>query len=431
MTNSPCYKENKKITVKGLMLHSVGCAQPSAEVFIKRWNVPTNTKKCIHAFIDANTGVVYQTLPWNINGWHAGGSANNTHIGVEMCEPDCIEYIPGSSNFKILKRGRARTMARRTYMSAVTLFAQLCEEFGLDPLRDIVSHSEGHAKGIASGHRDPEHLWKQLGLSYTMNGFRKDVAKHMKIVSKAAYTDDHKAWKFFKSKNLNDFAVAGIMGNLANESGIRSNNLQNSYERPLGMNDDQYTKAVDSGRYSKEQFVRDKAGYGLAQWTFWSRKQNLYEYLIENKKVSIGDFDGQLEFLWIELSSKPEIMNVLRTAKSVKEASDVMLLKFERPANQTEANCINRANSSQRYYDTYSNVQNGVSAPKTPFRVYVPVDNLNIRKGPGINYEKIGQSTGVGTFTIVDISTGSGATNGWGKLKSGLGWISLDYCSIK
>ena len=84
MTKNPCYTAGRKITVKGLMLHSVGCPQPNAQVFIQNWNRTDYKSACVHGFIDGNTGVVYQTLPWNHRGWHGGGSSNNTHIGVEM-----------------------------------------------------------------------------------------------------------------------------------------------------------------------------------------------------------------------------------------------------------------------------------------------------------------------------------------------------------
>nr|WP_330361131.1 SH3 domain-containing protein [Blautia hydrogenotrophica] len=53
---------------------------------------------------------------------------------------------------------------------------------------------------------------------------------------------------------------------------------------------------------------------------------------------------------------------------------------------------------------------------------------MNIRKGPGTNYAKIGKYTGKGVFTITEVKSGTGSTAGWGKLKSGSGWISLDYC---
>lgn len=180
LTQNPCYTAGKKITVKGLMLHSIGCPQPNASVFVTNWNKASFKDACVHAFIDGNTGDTYQTLPWNHRGWHGGGSSNNTHIGVEMCEPSCIKYTGGAS-FTCSNLESARATAKRTYESAVELFAFLCEKYNLNPLADgvIISHSEGCKRGIASNHSDPEHLWKGLGLSYTMNQFRKDVQNAM------------------------------------------------------------------------------------------------------------------------------------------------------------------------------------------------------------------------------------------------------------
>lgn len=184
LTKNPCYTAGRKIEVKGLMLHSVGCSQPSALAFIKNWNSPSFDRACVHGFIDGNDGTVYQTLPWNHRGWHCGssinGSANNTHIGVEMCEPACITYT-GGATFKCSDVATAKAVAKRTYEAAVELFAMLCDKYGLNPLADgvIISHKEGYARGIASNHGDPEHLWSQLGMGYTMDTFRKAVKKKM------------------------------------------------------------------------------------------------------------------------------------------------------------------------------------------------------------------------------------------------------------
>jgi hypothetical protein len=175
LTQNDCYKAGRKITVKGLMLHSVGCSQPKASVFINQWN-KSGIEKCVHGFIDGNTGDVHQTLPWNHRGWHGGGSCNNTHIGVEMCEPSTIKYTGGAS-FTDLNPTKTKETVLRTYNAAVELFAFLCEEFHLNPLTDIISHSEGFRKGIASNHSDPEHLWKFYGLS--MNSFREAVETRM------------------------------------------------------------------------------------------------------------------------------------------------------------------------------------------------------------------------------------------------------------
>ena len=179
LTKNPCYKAGKTITVKGLMLHSVGCSQPSAMAFIKNWNTES-ANVCVHGFIDGNTGEVFQTLPWNRRGWHCGSTANGTHIGIEMCEPDCIKYTRGA-NFTCSDLSKAKAIVERTYKSAVELFAHLCEEYNLNPLSKgvILSHSEGYIKGVASNHADPEHLWKGLKLPYTMDGFRKDVKAAM------------------------------------------------------------------------------------------------------------------------------------------------------------------------------------------------------------------------------------------------------------
>lgn len=178
LKNNPCYTAGRKITVKGLMLHSVGCPQPKASVFVNNWNKSSYDRACVHAFVDALTGDVYQCLPWNHRGWHGGGSSNNTHIGVEMCEPACIKYT-GGSTFTCSDLATAKACVKRTYESSVELFAYLCKQYGLNPLTDICSHKEGYRKGIASNHGDPEHLWNGLGMGYTMDTFRQAVKAKM------------------------------------------------------------------------------------------------------------------------------------------------------------------------------------------------------------------------------------------------------------
>lgn len=189
LTNNPCYKANinrqdsryttfQQRGALGLMLHSVGCAQPDATKFISAWNKASYTNSCVHGVIDANTGIAYQTLPWWFRGWHGGGTSNNTHVGVEMCESGYIKYV-SSTKFVVLDPDKAKADCKRTYDSAVSLFTHLCIVFGLNPMTDIVSHKEGYAQGIASNHGDPEHYWSGLGIGYTMDGFRSDVKRTM------------------------------------------------------------------------------------------------------------------------------------------------------------------------------------------------------------------------------------------------------------
>ncbi len=424
LTKNPCFIQGKKITVKGLMLHSVGCSQPSASVFIKNWNSGSFNRACVHGFIDGNDGTVYQTLPWDYRGWHAGGSANNTHIGVEMCEPAEIKYTSGA-NFTVIDKSKAQASAKMTYTAAVELFAELCKQYNLNPTADgvIISHSEGHKRGVASGHADPEHLWRGLGLPYTMDSFREDVKKAMSTNETLipGKMSEEEIFAFFKAQGMTAYGVAGLMGNLYAESGLKATNLQNSYEKKLGMDDFTYTVAVDTSAYGN--FIQDSAGYGLAQWTYWSRKQALFDYAIK-KKVSIGDCRMQCEFLMEELNTKyRSVLEVLKKATSIKQASDVVLLQFERPKDQSEEVKRRRAAFSQMFYDKYAEATPDIATVGIPYKVRVDITDLNIRKGPGTNFDRTGKYTGKGVFTIVE------EKDGWGKLKSGAGWICLAYTS--
>ena len=158
-------------------------------------------------------------------------------------------------------------------------------------------------------------------------------------------------WAFFRDKGLNDFAIAGLMGNLHAESALNPRNLQNSYEKKLNMSDAEYTAAVDAGTYGN--FVRDSAGYGLAQWTYWSRKQAMYDF-IKQSGASIGDLQAQLDFLYRELCGYSGVMNALKSAVSVRAASDAVLTGYEKPADMGESVKTRRAEYGQRYFDRFA-----------------------------------------------------------------------------
>lgn len=173
VTQNPLYQQYTRIKVRKLVLHSVGCPQPSAAVFARQWQT---ARYFAHAVLQAD-GTVYQVAPWDCRLMHVG-AANAYSIGVEMTEPDCIRYTCGAT-FVCSDRARAVAQVTGTYNTAVALFAQLCTQFGLDPNKDIISHAEASAMGIGTDHADPEHLWRQLGMGYTMDGFRADVAAKM------------------------------------------------------------------------------------------------------------------------------------------------------------------------------------------------------------------------------------------------------------
>lgn len=166
-------------------------------------------------------------------------------------------------------------------------------------------------------------------------------------------TNAQRIWNFCIAKGLTPYGVAGLMGNIDAESALISINLQDSCQGRLKCNDETYVALVDSGVYTKEQFVYDHAGFGLCQWTYWTRKKALYEYAKSTGR-SIGDLEMQLEYLFIELQkSFSKVLNVLKTATSVMEASDIVLMEFECPHN-AESHKIKRASFGQKYYTLFA-----------------------------------------------------------------------------
>lgn len=172
-----------------------------------------------------------------------------------------------------------------------------------------------------------------------------------------------KIWDFLKSKGFNDYACAGIIGNFDAESGLNPKNLQDSCQARLGFTDDTYVRAIDNGSYSREQFATDSAGAFLAQWTWHTRKRNLYDFT-KSRGTSIGDLNTQLEFFYKELSeSFPSVLQALMRATSVREASDIILLKYERPADMGVSTQLKRASFGQKYYTQFAgNSMKGVDS---------------------------------------------------------------------
>ena len=164
-----------------------------------------------------------------------------------------------------------------------------------------------------------------------------------------------KIWNFFKDRGLNDYGCAGLLGNMNAESALNPMNLQNNGNKNLGMTDEEFTAAVDSGAYAKDTFIHDGYGYGIVQHTYYTRKKALYEF-VKSAGKSIGDLETQLLFVYKELTENyKSLVTTLKTATSVLEASNAVLLKYERPADQSETVQKRRASYGQSYYDKYAN----------------------------------------------------------------------------
>ena len=159
--------------------------------------------------------------------------------------------------------------------------------------------------------------------------------------------------------------AAGMMGNLYAESALKPNNLENLCEKRLReagkpyCTDELYTQAVDNGTIDRAEFMNPlpgkQYGYGLAQWTSPGRKAGLYD-LVKERGVSIADAEAQVDYLLQELQNTYQtVWNTLIVTTSVKEASDVVLVRFESPANTGTSVKNIRAKYAQKYYDQYAN----------------------------------------------------------------------------
>ena len=254
------------------------------------------------------------------------------------------------------KSRHSKGQAADIYISGVTPaeIAKYAESIGILGIGLYETSSDGFFVHVDT--RETKSFWYgQKEASRTTFGGT-TVATNNKIDTSAVKdtaADPKVIWDYFKAKGLNDFGIAGLMGNLYAESGLKPTNLQNTYEKKLGYTDAEYTAAVDQGKYTN--FVKDSAGYGLAQWTYWSRKQNLLDFA-QSKNKSIGDLHMQLDFLYKELSEgyKNSVLKVLCEAQSDLEASNSVLLKFERPADQSTTVQNKRAGFGQTYYDKYA-----------------------------------------------------------------------------
>lgn len=473
-TQSDCYREGKTIDVKGLMIHSVGCPQPKAQPFINNWN-KAGANACVHAIVEPD-GDVYQLLPWNHRGWHSGGSSNNTHIGVEMTEPDTIKYAGGATWKETGDGANTKAHVLATYKHVVELFAYLCNMFSLDPLADgvIISHSEGYKRGIASNHGDVEHLWSKFGLSMTQ--FRKDIKEAMvtddtkgltKIMGSSVATVEQMT-AYIKAKNpsvaqsvidmlpyyISEGKAEGVRGDIAfAQSCLETGNFKfedtavtltqnnfcgmgvtskgktgKSFDTPqLGIRVQiQHLKAYASTEALVNTCIDPRYRYvtkGSAEYVEWlGQKENP-----NGKGWATGKEYGDkiiriLNAVIGTTVAKPEEKKEVwyRVRKTWKDAAT------QKGAFHNLDNAKKCADENKGYsvFDEsgkvlYSNKE------FEPYLVKVSLKDLNIRKGPGTNYART-QFIPVGVYTIVEEADGKGATK-WGRLKSGAGWISLDY----
>lgn len=409
-TKNKCYKNARKIAPKGIMLHSVGCPQPDPLVFAANWD-KAGQSVCVHLVVGKDPAA-YQLLPFDVKANHCGsgakGSGNNAFISLEMTEPATIKYTGGSSWIELGSGANTKAHVMAVYANAVQVFSLICKQYSFDPLDDnvIMSHQEGHKKGIASNHGDVGHLWDRFGL--TMEQFRQDVkaavdgtAAPAKPMPPVDALDDTSAQKV----NPLDGTVTVIY------KGFDGLNIRKAPSYIAEID-----RAVKSGEFKVVGISADEKWYKLEEGLFITAvpKYVSFKATPEQKASTAGTGYYRVRKSW--------------------EDADSQIGAFKDKNNAINL-CKN--NSGYRVYDDPGNeiYPLNESIPQNgEFKVRVSIPNLRIRKGAGTTYDYHRQGgkavyTGKGEFTIVETMDGPGASL-WGLLKSyeseENGWIALD-----
>lgn len=297
LTQNDCYKAGRKISVKGVMVHSTGANNPKVSRYVpgdseigknslgNHWN-KAGIQKCVHAFIgkfaDGKIGTV-QTLPWDYRGWHCAkgpkGSGNSTHIGFEICEDALTDPV----YFKAV------------YQEAVELTAMLCKVYNLNPRADgvVICHQEGYRRGIASNHGDVLHWFPKHGKS--MDDFRSDVAKAMEPQQNTKpdipkEEDDemltYEQWKDYMDRYRKEMAELG--------------------ESDPSMATQEWEKSFQEWKACMEQYRKGLAELGIPDWAKTTKEwDKAFEAGIIVDKSRPQDLATRAEAAAMILRSKP------------------------------------------------------------------------------------------------------------------------------
>ena len=239
-------------------------------------------------------------------------------------------------------------------------------------------------------------------------------------------------WKELMKEINNPYGVAGLMGNLFAESSLNPLCKTGGFKGDTG---EIYVAKVDDGIIDKASFARDGVAIGLAQWRYWSRKEQLYIWA-QKRKESIGDLMCQISFLLNEIKTYKTVWNTLLNASSVKEASDIVMERYEKPANMSEQMKSKREIFGVGYYNVFVDKEISEDSEKVTdddHYVVTTVGNVFYRAGNGTEYERLGRSNSVPGDRYKWIAT---SENNWHAIvatvnhKDRVVWMCGDYCKV-
>ena len=418
-TQSKCYKNTYEFKPKGVLWHSTGAnntnicryVQPSdndpkkAELikligknsYGNDWN-HTEVSAGLNCWIgelDDGTVATVQTMPWNYRPWGCGsgskGSCNDTHAQFEICEDNLNN----------------KTYFDKVYKEACELTAYLCDMYNLDPkgtinyngvaVPVILCHADSYKLGLGSNHGDVYHWFNRYGK--TMDDVRNDVAKLMNKTTPVVTPTVDTTFKIGDEVKL--VSGATYYNGASIPSWVMNSKL---YVRELQGNDivisTQKTGAI-TGKVNKKYLTKNGETVAVKPTTTPSVSATL----------SVGDEVRLVE--GAKYHTGASVPNwVINSTLYVRElqGDDVVISTLKTGAITGKVN--------KKYIVGQSSTP---VAAFVPYKVQVTVDALNIRDGASNDYKINGVIRDYGVYTIVE------EKNGYGKLKSGAGWIYLDY----
>ena len=421
-TQSTCYKGTNKMTVKGVLWHSTAANNPT----LKRYVQPSDKKPAADTYsktkwleilgknkynndmnhIDRQMGMnawigeladgtvaTIQTMPWDYRPWGCAsgkkGSCNNGWIQFEICEDDTNDKV----------------YFEKIYKEACEFTAYICDMYNLDPKGSvmmngvkvpvILCHQDSYKLGLGNNHGDVYHWFKKYGKD--MNDVRNDVAKILADNKKkpeapnpAAPTTDIKA----DSEQAIKYVVRKAWNNPASQIGAY----------------------VDLENAKK---ARDEAGTDYEVYDF-NNGNLVYPTAIGSEDFKIGDAVKIISgAVWSTGAAVPKwVLSKVLYVRSINSNGMVVVstLKSGASTGAIKPEYLDKISSAKPITEpipsSTPNFQN--------YLVIIMANSLNVRNGAGTQY-KINTTVKKGqVFTIID------ERNGWGKLKSGTGWIYLD-----
>lgn len=218
-------------------------------------------------------------------------------------------------------------------------------------------------------------------------------------------------WDFLYGKTKNPIGTAAVMGNLMAESSLNPICATGKNKTP------NYVADADSGAID---FTRDGVAFGLVQWCYYARKGGLLDYA-KKTGTSVGDLNTQLEYMWKELQGYKMVLNAVVNATNIRAASDIVMLKYERPATTTEAAKAKRAAYGKSFYDQFWKPKAEEAQTETGKKTVKAKTVVNLRAGRGTGTAKIGELKRGQQLELLETD------KGWHKVAC---WVCGDFVEV-